>query len=100
MTQSPILLGAHMSIAGGIENAYTSGASIHCTALQLFTHSNRQWSIKDLSTEAIQRVRQAQKKRELLIPWYMRVIYQYCIKRPRDQRKIKKDASYGAQALR
>ncbi len=62
MTQHPILLGAHMSIAGGIENAYTSGASINCTALQFFTHSNRQWAVKDLSAETIERVHEAQKE--------------------------------------
>lgn len=38
------LLGAHMSIAGGAVNALTSGESIGCTAIQIFTASNRQWS--------------------------------------------------------
>ena len=35
-----------MSIAGGIEKAFYAGASIDCTAIQVFTHSNRQWAMK------------------------------------------------------
>jgi deoxyribonuclease IV len=62
MSKQRVLLGAHMSIAGGIENAYTSGASIGCTAVQFFTHSNRQWSMKKLSPEAVTLVKTAQKE--------------------------------------
>ena len=34
--EDPVLLGAHMSIAGGIENAFYSGKSIECTAIAIF----------------------------------------------------------------
>ena len=47
--QIPPLLGAHMSGAGGLEQAFYRAASINCTAMQLFTHSNRQWQMKDLA---------------------------------------------------
>ena len=46
-----ILLGAHMPAAGGLENAIIHGESLGCTAIQLFTKSNRQWQAKPL-TEA------------------------------------------------
>ncbi len=59
---SPVLLGAHMSIAGGIQHAYYNGASINCTAIQFFTHSNRQWAMKTLTEEIIKNVEQAQKE--------------------------------------
>ncbi len=36
-------LGAHMSIAGGVENALLEGESIGCTAIQMFTKSNNRW---------------------------------------------------------
>ncbi len=62
MTHTPVLLGAHMSIAGGIENAYYKGASIDCTALQFFTHSNRQWAMKPLTDETIANVKKAQEE--------------------------------------
>jgi deoxyribonuclease IV len=42
-----LLLGAHMSIAGGIEQALHRGAELGCTAIQLFTTSNRQWTFKE-----------------------------------------------------
>ena len=50
-----------MSIAGGIENAFYAGASIGCTAIQFFSHSNRQWTIKNLSPESIEAVEKAKK---------------------------------------
>ncbi len=49
----PLLLGAHMSIAGGFYKAIERGESIGCTAIQIFTKSNRQWLAKPLTQEAI-----------------------------------------------
>jgi deoxyribonuclease IV len=49
-----LLLGAHMSISGGMEKAIISGASIGCTTIQIFTKSNRQWNAKELSADEIQ----------------------------------------------
>jgi deoxyribonuclease IV len=43
-----LLLGAHMSIAGGLEKSITRGESIHCSTIQIFTKSNRQWHAKPL----------------------------------------------------
>lgn len=62
MTAHKTLLGAHLSIAGGIEKAFYAGASIDCTALQIFTHSNRQWAIKDISQQTIEATKEAQKE--------------------------------------
>lgn len=41
-----MLLGAHMSIAGGVHNAPLLAASVGCTALQIFTKSSNQWKTK------------------------------------------------------
>lgn len=49
--QKSILLGAHMSTAGGLEKALLAGTSIGCTAIQLFTKSNQQWAAKAISAE-------------------------------------------------
>lgn len=46
-----LLLGAHMSIAGGIHLAIERGESIGCTAIQIFTKSNRQWHAKPITDE-------------------------------------------------
>src|SRR3989338_8054684 len=43
------LLGAHMSIAGGIELAPERGASVGCEIIQLFTKSSNQWAAKPLT---------------------------------------------------
>jgi len=46
-----LLLGAHMSIAGGFEKALIRGESINCTAIQIFTKSNRQWQAKPITDQ-------------------------------------------------
>jgi len=48
-----LLLGAHMSISGGLEKAIIRGESIGCTAIQIFTKNNRQWAAKTLTTTEI-----------------------------------------------
>lgn len=49
-----LLLGAHMSISGGLEKSIENGQSIGCTTIQIFTKSNRQWNAKSLTQEAIE----------------------------------------------
>jgi deoxyribonuclease IV len=48
-----LLIGAHMSVAGEIGLALERGESIGCTAIQIFTKSNRQWHAKALTKEEI-----------------------------------------------
>ena len=52
-------LGAHLSISGGFEKTIRDGESIDCTAVAMFLHSNRQWAMKDLSSETINTFKQA-----------------------------------------
>jgi len=44
-------LGAHMSIAGGVENAVLRGQSVGCEAIAMFTKNNNQWKAKPLTQE-------------------------------------------------
>lgn len=53
MKQKPFVCGAHMSIVGGFDKAVERGASIGCTALQVFTKSNRQWYARPITKDAI-----------------------------------------------
>lgn len=53
MTNQKILLGAHMSIAGGVHIAVDRATSIGCTALQVFTKNNNQWSGKPFTQDDI-----------------------------------------------
>lgn len=48
-----LLYGAHISIAGGIDNSIAIGQSIGCTAIQIFTKSNRQWNCGELTQQEI-----------------------------------------------
>lgn len=46
-------LGAHMSIAGGVDKALLRGQEIGCDAIQIFTKNNNQWRAKPLTEEDI-----------------------------------------------
>ena len=48
------LLGAHMSIAGGVGNALLAGKMVDCDAIQIFTKSSRQWASKPYTKEEIE----------------------------------------------
>jgi deoxyribonuclease IV len=50
---SQILLGAHMSIRGGVSMAIERARSIQCTAMQMFVKNNMQWFARPLRPEQI-----------------------------------------------
>lgn len=52
-TTQTSLFGAHISSAGGLEQAIQRGEALGCTAIQIFTKSNRQWFAKPLTEETI-----------------------------------------------
>ena len=60
------LLGAHMSIAGGVDNAILQGKEVGCDTVQLFTKSSRQWVNKPLGKEEIARFHRAKKETGLI----------------------------------
>jgi deoxyribonuclease-4 len=51
--RSPLLLGAHMSIRGGVSMAIERARSIRCTAMQMFVKNNMQWFARPLAREEI-----------------------------------------------
>ena len=62
LTHKGPLLGAHMSIAGGVDNAVLQGKEVGCDTVQLFTKSSRQWVSKPLGKDEIARFHQAKKE--------------------------------------
>jgi deoxyribonuclease-4 len=48
-----IVLGAHVSIRGGMSMAIKRARSIHCTAMQIFVKNNMQWFARPLNREEI-----------------------------------------------
>jgi deoxyribonuclease-4 len=47
------LLGAHMSIAGGVAEALSRAMSVGCECLQIFTKTSRQWAAKPYTNEEV-----------------------------------------------
>jgi deoxyribonuclease-4 len=56
------LLGAHMSIAGGVFNAFLHGQAVGCNTIQIFVKSTNQWKAKPLSDEEVEKYHQLQKE--------------------------------------
>lgn len=57
-----MLIGSHMSIAGGVYNSLTSGQELGCTTIQIFTKSNNQWKARPLTGEEISQFLTKQKE--------------------------------------
>ena len=47
------LFGAHLSIAGGFQNAFRAALQVGCDCLQIFVKNQRQWRAKPLTTDQI-----------------------------------------------
>lgn len=54
-----MILGAQISVAGGLYHAFERGADVGCEAIMIFTKSNRQWKAKPLTEEDIAAYREA-----------------------------------------
>ena len=64
--KSEILLGAHMSIGGGVHTAIERGRSIKCTAIQMFVKNNMQWFARPFEREEIRAFLEHRQRCELL----------------------------------
>jgi deoxyribonuclease-4 len=60
-----VLLGAHMSIAGGVQMAIERACSINCTAMQIFVKNNMQWFARPLSPDEIRAFLDHQQRAQL-----------------------------------
>jgi deoxyribonuclease-4 len=56
------LLGAHMSIAGGVDKSLLEGQKVSCDVIQIFTKSSRQWAAKPYDDDEIRSFKQNQKE--------------------------------------
>ncbi|HZO80320.1 MAG TPA: deoxyribonuclease IV [Candidatus Binataceae bacterium] len=54
------LIGAHMSIAGGVSEALRRGKQVGCDCIQIFTKSSRQWAAKPYAKEEVAAFKAAQ----------------------------------------
>src|SRR5436309_8070330 len=65
MTKEKVLLGAHMSVAGGVHTAIERGCSINCTAIQMFVKNNMQWFARPQTGEEIRAFLEHRQRGEL-----------------------------------
>src|ERR1051326_3065511 len=61
LPRSGPLLGAQMSIAGGVDKSLLEGKKVECEAIQIFTRSSRQWAARPYEKEEIALFRQNRK---------------------------------------
>ena len=52
-------LGAHVSVAGGLANAFPRGEELACTAIQIFVKNANQWRARPLAEEEVEEFRAA-----------------------------------------
>ena len=57
-----LLLGAHMSIDGGIHTAFERGTRVGCTTIQVFVKNNNRWKARALTTGDIEMYRSEEQK--------------------------------------
>ncbi len=60
------IVGAHISISGGLENAPERGKKLGLDAIQIFTKNQRQWISKKLEKEVIEAFKNNMKKYEII----------------------------------
>ena len=63
---SALLLGAHMSIGGGVYTSIERARSISCTAMQIFVKNNMQWFARPLTRDEISSFLNHAQRTELL----------------------------------
>jgi deoxyribonuclease-4 len=59
------LLGAHVSVAGGLELAFERGERLGCRAIQIFVKNPNQWKHPALATERVEAFRRERARSEL-----------------------------------
>ncbi|HZI94933.1 MAG TPA: deoxyribonuclease IV [Patescibacteria group bacterium] len=90
------ILGAHMSIAGGVDLAVGRGADVGCDAIQIFTKSSNQWKAKPLAPEEVLRFKTGLVERKIA-PAVAHDCYLINMASPDDALYEKSIASFGEE---
>lgn len=61
-SNNPLLLGTHVSIAGGLYKAFARGEQVGCNAIQIFTKNASRWQAKALQQEDIDAFKKARQE--------------------------------------
>jgi len=60
-----MLIGAHMSIAGGVDTSVARGILVGCRTMQIFTKNASQWNAAPLKPEVVRRFREELERSEI-----------------------------------
>ena len=82
-----LLIGAHLSVSGGIENAIDKAIELECPVLQVFTKNARQWSPPPLKEENIERFIKKQENAKLIIASHDSYLINLAAKDPEKRKK-------------
>ncbi len=66
-THGPLLLGAHVSIAGGVHRAIGRGEDLGCTAIQIFTKNAAQWESNPLPEEEVKKFKKGRARTGIMV---------------------------------
>lgn len=62
MHGTSLILGAHMSMAGGFDQAIARGHEVGCRCVQVFTKNNNQWRAPELTPDVAERLQRAKSR--------------------------------------
>ncbi len=63
--EKKLLIGAHMSISGGVFNAILAGEELGCTTIQIFTKNSNQWKAKELTPADVDKFSRHQERTKI-----------------------------------
>ncbi|MFW5961824.1 MAG: deoxyribonuclease IV [bacterium] len=79
-----MILGKHVSIAGGLDKAFKRAADIGCNAVQIFVKNPRGWKMRELEAEEVERFR-AERKKYNINPVVVHAAYLINLASPKDK---------------
>ncbi len=91
--------GAHMSISGGLANAFARGQQVGCATMQIFTKSERQWVARPLTEQAIADY-QAEQERTGIRPVVVHDSYLINMASPKDDLRAKSTDAFAEELNR
>ena len=79
-----MILGKHVSIAGGLDQAFKRAADIGCNSVQIFVKNPRGWKMREVDQEEVEKFKTARKKYKI-DPVVVHAAYLINLASPKDQ---------------
>jgi len=79
-----MILGKHVSIAGGLDKAFKRAADIGCNSIQIFVKNPRGWKMREVEAEEVEKFR-AERKKYKIDPVVVHAAYLINLASPKDE---------------